>query len=146
MPLFLCNPKSSFCCNLIHLSLQHLALRGPCTPVLSLLLSHLPPITVPQTAAPVLTPPFNSIQIFLSFVPKRFVQFDLHQRYQPRSRRGVLAASASILCPSFCWQRYLDLQPGGVFLSLQRPMAAVTSAGQIPALSVLVPNCINSVV
>lgn len=128
-----------------------MAERESCTPAL---LSLLPfPLTprLPYGAsnsragAPVLTPPFNSIQLFLSFVPKRFVRFDLHQRCQPRSQCGALAASASIPCPSFCWQRYLDLQPGGVFLSIQRLVAAVTSAGQIPALSSWVPNCINSV-
>lgn len=149
MPLFLSNPKSSFYYNLIQLSLQQMTVREACTRALQSLVPF--PFTPPPYGASdccadglVLTPPFNSIQLFLWFVPKHFVPFDLYQCCQLRSPCWVAAASASIPCPSYCWQRYLGLQPGGVFLS-RALVAAVTSVGQIPALSVLVPNCINSV-
>lgn len=57
MPLFLCNPKSSFYSNLIQLSLQQMAVKEACTPALpSLLPFPLTPVphTVPQTATLIL--------------------------------------------------------------------------------------------
>lgn len=103
------------------------------TALLSCSLSHSPPA------------PWNSIQLFLSFIPKLFVQFDLHQPCQTRSRCGILAAS-SIPCPSHADRGAWTCRAlVGVSVSIQRPMAAVTSAGQIPALRILAPNGINSV-
>lgn len=137
MPLFLCNPQSSFYSNLIQLSGQQEAegrqAHQHCWA--APFPTHPQPWRVPQTPTPM-----EQHLAFPVIYAKRFVHFDLHQPLQTRS-------PGCIFCPLplTCWQRCLDLQPGGGFVSIQSPVAAATSAGRIPALSVLSPNCINSV-
>lgn len=133
MPLFLCNPQSSFCSNLIQLSWQQEAERRHAHSPAELLPFPLTPSPMEQHPAfPVIYSKTFCAVWFTSALPNKI------SVWHP----GCIFYPLSITC----WQRCLDLQsPGWGSVSIQRPMAAVTSAGQIPALRILAPNGINSV-
>lgn len=149
MPLFLCNPTSSFYYNLIQLSPQQMAVREACTPAL---LSLLPfpltphPLMAPQTAALMLRC-LHPHLIASSFF-HHLLQNVLFSLIYVNAVEQDLSAERLLHLLLFHVHHFADkgtwtCSPVG--FSVYPEAHGSSNICKIPALSILVPNCINSV-